>query len=117
MHSPGHRFEPPAPPLAPDRVTGLGVLMRVRRNAFSAFPARCFTAPAITYRLGITDLILANTPDAMRHVLADHPDRFRRVRATGRVLGPILGRGLAAAEGEAWRRQRRTLAPAFTPRT
>lgn len=117
MYSTGHHFEPPAPPLAPDRVTGLGVLMRLRRNAFSAFPARCFSAPAIKYRLGITDLILANTPDAMRHVLADHPDRFRRVRATGRVLGPLLGRGLAAAEGEAWRRQRRTLAPAFTPRT
>ncbi|MCX4194971.1 cytochrome P450 [Methylobacterium organophilum] len=117
MCSAGHRFEPPAPPLAPDRVTGLGVLMRLRRNAFSAFPARCFTAPTIKYRVGITDLILANTPDAMRHVLADQPDRFRRVQATRRVLGPILGRGLAAAEGEAWRRQRRTLAPAFTPRT
>lgn len=117
MYSPGQPFEPPAPPLAPDQITGLGVLMRVRSNAFSAFPERCFTAPVMKFRLGITDLILANTPDAMRHVLADHPDRFRRVRATGRVLGPILGRGLAAAEGDAWRHQRRTLAPAFTPRT
>ncbi|MEE7449761.1 hypothetical protein MRF4_19160 [Methylobacterium radiotolerans] len=37
MYSTGHRFEPP---LAPDRVTGLGVPMRLRGNAFSAAERR-----------------------------------------------------------------------------
>jgi cytochrome P450 len=34
-----------------------------------------------------------------------------------RILRPVLGQGLLLAEGEEWRRQRRTLAPAFAPRT
>ena len=33
-----------------------------------------------------------------------------------RVLRPMLGEGLLIAEGRAWKHQRRTLAPAFTPR-
>jgi cytochrome P450 len=32
------------------------------------------------------------------------------------VLRPVLGEGLLIAEGRAWKHQRRTLAPAFTPR-
>src|SRR5262249_54835284 len=33
-----------------------------------------------------------------------------------RVLRPMLGQGVLTAEGRPWRFQRRTLAPAFTPR-
>src|SRR5262249_15523397 len=33
-----------------------------------------------------------------------------------RVMGALLGRGLATSEGETWREQRRAVAPAFTPR-
>src|SRR5258708_16513424 len=32
------------------------------------------------------------------------------------VLGRMCGEGLVIAEGRAWKHQRRTLAPAFTPR-
>ena len=110
-------FTPPAPRFAPERVGGIGVLLRVKQNAFSAFPGRCFTEPVVRFPLIGRDLILANSPEAMRHVLASHPELYRRVAAGDRVLGPILGRGLASSEGEAWRRQRRILAPAFTPRT
>ena len=39
-----------------------------------------------------------------------------RTPAGIRVLRPMLGEGLLIAEGRAWKHQRRTLAPAFTPR-
>ncbi len=91
--------------------------MAIKRNAFSAFPARSFSEPVLRYSLLDRDLILANAPEAMRHVLAERTDLYRRVPAGDRVLGPLLGRGLASSEGDAWRRQRRMLAPAFTPRT
>jgi unspecific monooxygenase len=39
-----------------------------------------------------------------------------RTPAAIRVLRPMLGEGLLIAEGRAWKHQRRTLAPAFTPR-
>lgn len=110
-------FVPPMPPLAPDRTGGLGILLRLRRDAFSAFPARCFDEPVLRLPLLGRDLVVAASPDAIRDVLATHPERYRRVSAGDRIFGALIGRGVAASEGEDWRRQRRILAPAFTPRT
>ena len=59
---------------------------------------------------------ILNTPDAIRHVLVDNYENYTRTPAGFRVLRPMLGEGLLIAEGRAWKHQRRTLAPAFTPR-
>ncbi len=61
--------------------------------------------------------VIFNAPEAIRHVLVDHPETYGRSRATLRMLKPLLGDGLFISEGAAWRHQRRTLAPAFTPRS
>jgi unspecific monooxygenase len=57
-----------------------------------------------------------NDSDAIRHVLIDNHDNYERTRPTIRVLRPTLGDGLFISSGQAWRQQRRALAPAFTPR-
>jgi unspecific monooxygenase len=49
-------------------------------------------------------------------VLVDNYENYERTPAAIRVLRPVLGEGLLIAEGRAWKYQRRTLAPAFTPR-
>jgi unspecific monooxygenase len=49
-------------------------------------------------------------------VLVDNFENYTRTPVSFRVLRPILGQGLLIAEGRAWKHQRRTLAPAFTPR-
>ena len=59
---------------------------------------------------------ILNAPDAIRHVLVDNYENYTRTPAGLRVLRPMLGEGLLIAEGRAWKHQRRTLAPAFTPR-
>lgn len=61
--------------------------------------------------------VMLNTPDAIRRVLVENHDNYRRNVATRRVLQPVLGDGLFLAEGAAWRHQRRTVAPSFVPRT
>jgi cytochrome P450 len=66
--------------------------------------------------LGRQQLML-NAPEAIRHVLVTNAANYRRNAASRQVLGPILGDGLFLAEGEAWRHQRRTIAPALGPRT
>src|SRR5207244_3928190 len=58
-----------------------------------------------------------NRPAAIRHVLIDNAENYRRTAATVRLLYPIVGRGLFLAEGEDWREQRRSVAPSFAPRT
>ena len=59
---------------------------------------------------------ILNTPDAIRHVLVDNYENYTRTPPGIRVLRPMLGEGLLISEGRAWKHQRRTLAPAFTPR-
>ncbi|WP_342108612.1 cytochrome P450 [Methylobacterium sp. SI9] len=110
-------FIPPMPPPAPDRVGALGVLAGLRRNAYSAFPPRCRAQAVVVLPMPGRDVVIAAGPQAIRDVLATRPELYRRIAAGDRIFRPLIGRGVAASEGQAWRRQRRILAPAFTPRT
>jgi len=60
---------------------------------------------------------LLNAPDAIRHVLIDNYGNYRRAPGAARVLRPLAGDGLLLSEGDDWKHQRRTIAPALTPRS
>lgn len=107
---------PPMPPMASDRIGGLGVLFTIRRNALSAFPARCIEEPVVRLRAAGRPLALVTAPDAIGHMMITNAEDYVRLPFGRRVLGPIVGRGLLVSEGETWRQQRRAMAPAFTPR-
>ncbi len=110
-------YAPPVPALA-ERVDWLRLLGAFRRNTLEAFPRACLDAPAVTIPLpGGGRMVLLSTPAGARHVLLAATEDFVRLPAGRRVIGPIAGRGLVLADGEAWRHQRKVLAPAFTPRT
>ena len=107
---------PPVPPRAPDSMTAFGRIMALRENPIIAWGRRSYEEDIIRARfLGRSSFIL-NTADAIRHVLVDNYENYTRTPAGIRVLRPMLGEGLLIAEGRAWKYQRRTLAPAFTPR-
>jgi cytochrome P450 len=110
------RLVPPVPPRAPDNMTTLGWMKAMRESALGAWRQCAYEDDIVRGRfLGRSSFIL-NTPDAIRHVLVDNYENYTRTPATFRVLRPVLGDGLLIAEGKAWKHQRRTLAPAFTPR-
>jgi unspecific monooxygenase len=88
----------------------------MRTNALQGWPQRAYEEEVVQRRLFGRSTILLNAPDAIRHVLVDQHENYARTRATLRILRPLLGDGLFISEGQAWRHQRRTLAPAFTPR-
>jgi cytochrome P450 len=104
------------PPMPSDQISGLRVLSALRRNAYCAFPARCLDEPIVKLRIAGQILILSCAPEAIQHVMMTHAEHYARLPFGRRILGLIIGRGLALSEGEAWRRQRRAMAPAFTPR-
>lgn len=60
---------------------------------------------------------LLNSPAAIRHVLVDNFTNYRRAPGSARILRTLAGNGLLLAEGDEWRHQRRTIAPALTPRS
>jgi cytochrome P450 len=61
------------------------------------------------------ETILVNDPEGVRHVLTTNAANYRRPYSVIRVARPLVGSGLFLAEGADWRRQRRLLAPTFTP--
>ena len=61
--------------------------------------------------------VILSRPESIHHILVDNPGNYRRTAATIRMLRPLLGKGLLLSDGEDWRHQRQTVAPAFTPRT
>jgi cytochrome P450 len=61
------------------------------------------------------EFLIANDPEALRHALITNSANYRRPSSVRRVARPLGGAGLFLAAGDDWRRQRRLIAPAFTP--
>ncbi|HEY2212695.1 MAG TPA: cytochrome P450, partial [Bradyrhizobium sp.] len=107
---------PPRPPRASEDMTALGRIAAMRHSAISSWGKRAYEEDVIRGRFFGHSSFILNQPDAIRHVLIDNYENYTRTPAGMRVLRPMLGEGLLIAEGRAWKHQRRTLAPAFTPR-
>src|SRR6185437_7663924 len=86
-------------------------------NALTMWTERAYQDDIVVRRFLSRTNVLANAPDAIRRVLVDNTGNYRRSPASIRILRPITGdNGLLLSEGEAWRHQRRTIAPALAPR-
>src|ERR1700730_11099120 len=107
---------PPSPPRASDNMTALGRMAAMRESAISTWAQRAYEEDIVQGRFFGRSSFILNTADAIRHVLVDNYENYTRTPAGIRVLRPMLGEGVLIAEGRAWKHQRRTLAPAFTPR-
>ena len=107
---------PPSPPRASETMNIFGRIAAIRRNAIESWGQRAYEEDIVQGRFFGHNSFILNTPDAIRHVLVDNYENYTRTPAGFRVLRPLVGDGLLIAEGRAWKHQRRTLAPAFTPR-
>ncbi len=59
-------------------------------------------------------LFVARHPDHLRDVLVTQASKFTKTHSAFRQLATVLGDGLLTSDGEAWRRQRRLVQPAFS---
>jgi cytochrome P450 len=94
-----------------------GFARSMRDNGLNAFPPEVFEEDVVLRKFLGRQLIIMSRPAGIRHVLIDNPDNYHRTPAGIRILRPLLGNGLLLSRGEECRHQRRTLAPAFAPRT
>src|SRR5450631_4523453 len=106
----------PSPPRAPETMTFFGRMAAMRESVLGSWGQRAYEEDIIQGRFFGHSSFILNTPDSIKHVLVDNYENYTRTPTGLRVLRPILGEGLLIAEGRAWKHQRRTLAPAFTPR-
>jgi cytochrome P450 len=107
---------PPRPPRASETLTALKRMSLMRESMIATWGQPAYEEDIIQGRFLGRNSFIVNAPDAIRHVLVDNYENYTRTPAGIRVLRPVLGEGLLIAEGRAWKHQRRTLAPAFTPR-
>lgn len=97
---------------------GLGGTLGFKRDQLG-FLAHGLAAhgPIFRFRLLGLPVVLVNHPDFVKQVLVDRADRYDKDVILFRVVGAALRNGLiATADMELWRRQRRLMAPHFTPR-
>jgi unspecific monooxygenase len=106
----------PRPPVTARRRTQVESFMVLRRNALELWGEAAYTEEVLPGRFFGRDQLMINAPDAIRQVLVANADNYERNASTHRLLRPLLGAGLLLAEGDAWRHQRRTIAPAMAPR-
>ena len=115
VHAPSF-FVPPRPE-APSEELGLyRFFVAVRTNALQIWPKSAYEQDVVVRSALGRTRILINAPDTIHRVLVENAANYCRTSATIRILRPIVGKGLLLSEGEDWRHQRRTIAPALAPR-
>ncbi|MBV9289441.1 MAG: cytochrome P450 [Hyphomicrobiales bacterium] len=109
-------FVPPYPPRSLKPRGTLSTILALRRNPIEVWGEADFERPFSIGRSILGLRAAAHDPEAVRRVFLDNAANYRKDDLQLRVLSPGLGNGLLTAEGEAWRLQRRSLAPLFSPR-
>jgi cytochrome P450 len=110
-------WRPPAP-LPRDAPLGLvQSMIALRNNPITTWTKAHFEQPIVIAPSILGMVATLNDPSAIRRVFVDNTPNYRKDNLQKRILGPGALDGLVEAEGEQWRKQRRLLAPLFTPRT
>ena len=101
------------PPGPPDLIPYFGHTFAVWRDLLGFFEraARDY-GPIARFRFGPFEYVMANEPDAVKHVLVDNHRNYVKSRNYD-GLKLLLGEGLVTSEGDFWRRQRKLAQPAF----
>jgi len=96
----------------------LEVIGHIRRMGFLGFlQAEWHTHGDLTHiQIGPRGLVLAVHPDAVRTINVTNRDNYDKLSSYDNVRKYLLGDGLLTATGDQWRRQRKLMAPFFTPR-
>ena len=109
-------YAPPGPPRPCGELSLSEFLRAIRTNALTMWPEAAYEQEVRTRRMFGRTYMLLNSPAAIHRVLVENHTNYRRSPASVRILRPITGVGLLLSEGEDWRLQRRTIAPALAPR-
>ena len=108
-------FEPPAPPVHSKPLSSWRLIATALKNPLAAYSVESFGSRSSRVSvLGRTTITL-NHPDGVKHVLTTQAYRYGRPVSVFRTVRWLMGDGLFLAEAETWRKQRRLLAPLFSP--
>jgi cytochrome P450 len=109
---------PPAPkvharPLGGSKLGELRIALEMGRSLIGAYCEEDFESLVTPYMFMGQPGLFVNDPASARHILTS--PKYQRPVKAARSLKPLVGEGVLMSEGETWKRQRKSLAPVFTP--
>ena len=107
---------PPRPQVPAQSLGFFRLFGAMRTNLLTVLPAAAFEEDVVVGSGLLAKIFLINAPDAIHRVLVENAANYHRSAALIRVAGPFVGNGLLLSEGDDWRQQRRTIAPALAQR-
>ena len=105
------------PPRFRGRMPLLRFLRTLRDSSVATYGEELFEEPIFERRVLWQRYLIVNVPQGIERVLLDNAGNYVKSRVARRLVEPGIGRGLLTSEGEAWRRQRRIMAPYFDHRS
>ncbi|ATQ41811.1 cytochrome P450 [Caulobacter mirabilis] len=106
---------PPAPYVHRQELPIWRLVLSTAKNSLGNWAESSFDALLGRRNVFGIDSLLVNDPKWVRHVLHANLHNYVKPPAMVRPVRPLAGEGVLLAEGPEWKRQRRMLAPAFTP--
>jgi cytochrome P450 len=110
------KFLPPAPVPKPKTLGPLTLLRVLLDNPLEAWTEAHFNEPIVMGGVPFVRVAVVSEPSAIRRVLLDNSDNYKKDWIQRRILSAGLSDGLLTAESSQWRKQRRMLAPLFVPK-
>ncbi|MCH9679807.1 MAG: cytochrome P450 [Deltaproteobacteria bacterium] len=111
---PPNAERPPGPPPRRGGLHSLGYFWRFASDPLGFVEQRFERYGDIYYAPSDGQgLFVLRHPDHIREVLALRSSKFRKQHSAMRRLSQVLGQGLLTADGEAWKRHRTMIQPAF----
>lgn len=110
------RFSPPAPKPRTTIPSIWEVIRATLQNPLEVWGQPSYTLPWIKTRFLNERMLIVNDPDLVHYVLVENAKNYRMATVRQLILRPILRDGLLTAEGDVWKRSRKSVAPVFAPR-
>lgn len=92
---------------------GLGSLLRFRNDSLTVLEEAARLGDLSHIPFGPRPMLLVNHPDLIHQVLVEKAGSFYKTQQLKKLFEASLGQGILTADGEAWRRQRKLVQPAF----
>ncbi|MDR3472757.1 MAG: cytochrome P450 [Devosia sp.] len=109
-------FLAPAPTPHAKPLNAVQFVLTASRNPLEIWGQRAYSEPFVRAEWLGNPTIIVSDPAAIRYLMVENARNYAMQPLRQRILRPILRDGLLTAEGELWRRTRRSIAPVFTPR-
>lgn len=109
-------FEPPAPMPRTTVPSIFEVIKAALGNPLEVWGEPSYQLPWIKTKFLNERLVIVNDPDLVHYILVENAKNYRMATVRQLILRPILRDGLLTAEGEIWKRSRKSVAPVFAPR-